>query len=129
TGGMTSDETLHGAPCWYETMTHDIEKTVDYYTALFGWTVEKQTMEGMDYRVFSNGDHMVAGAMQITPELGDFPTHWAAYFTVDNVDQSAELVTQLDGEIILPPHDIPGVGRIAGVSSPQGVMFYMLTHE
>jgi hypothetical protein len=34
----------------------------------------------------------------------------------------------LGGKICVPAHDIAGVGRFYGITSPQGVMFYLIKY-
>ena len=66
--------------------------------------------------------------MGITPEMGDIKPHWGVYFTVKDVDESAKEAVKLGGKICVPPTDIPTVGRFCGISSPQGVMFYVIKY-
>jgi predicted enzyme related to lactoylglutathione lyase len=124
--GMEVDSQLHGAPCWFETLTTDAERATKFYSALFGWRPDVKPMPGFDYTVFSLGEVPVAGLMQITPEMGNFLPHWGVYFTVTDADVAAAEAVQLGGTICVPVRDIPNVGRFAGITSPQGVMFYIL---
>ena len=41
----------------------------------------------------------------------------------------AELEKALGATVFLPAVDIPTVGRMAGIASPQGVMFYVIKYE
>ena len=34
------------------------------------------------------GETEVAGVMQITPGMGEFPPHWTVYFGVENADEA-----------------------------------------
>jgi|CXWL01.1.fsa_nt_gi predicted enzyme related to lactoylglutathione lyase len=126
--GMTADSTHHGVPSWVELATYETAKAGAFWSTLFGWTVKKMEMPEMDYSVFYAGDRMVGGMMAITPEMGSFPSHWAVYMTVDDVDAAAAKATSLGATVFLPPVDIPAVGRMAGIASPQGVMFYVITY-
>lgn len=45
------------------------------------------------------------------------------YVTVDDVDEKAERVTELGGEILNGPMDVPGGGRIAQCLDPAGAAF------
>ena len=99
-----------------------------FYTALFGWKAEVMPMEGFEYTTFKLGDEPVAGMMAITPEMGPIPPHWAVYFTVDDVDRTVRQALALGATSCVPAQDIPGVGRFAGLTSPQGVIFYVITY-
>ena len=85
-------------------------------------------MEGFDYTSFKLGEEFVAGMMAITPAMGPIPPHWAVYFTVDDVDRTVREALALGAASCVPAQDIPGVGRFAGLTSPQGVIFYVITY-
>jgi len=112
-----------GTLCWNELATRDWQKAAEFYTQLFGWTAQTQPMAGTEYTVFSNGDRMAAGMIQMTPEWGDIPPHWMVYLTVTDCDASAEKVTALGGKVLVPPTDIPDMGRFAVAQDPQGAAF------
>ena len=126
--GTDVDTSLHGAPSWFETLTTDVKAATKFYTDLFGWTPEASQIPGIDYTTFKLGDKYVAGMMAITPEMGDLKPHWGVCFTVKDVDESAKEAVKLGGKIFVPPTDIPTVGRFSGISSPQGVMFYVIKY-
>ena len=126
--GMTADPMRHGVPSWFETLTTDTGRAREFYESLFGWTAAADSVPGFNYTTFHLGDTPVGGMMQITPEMGSFPPHWGVYCTVEDVDASAAKITELGGTITLPLMDVPGVGRMVGFSSPQGVMLYAITY-
>ncbi|MBL0169903.1 MAG: VOC family protein [Gemmatimonadaceae bacterium] len=126
--GMEADSTLHGAPSWFEARTTNVDGAAAFYTQLFGWTTEVMSMPGAPYTSFKLGNEAVAGMMQITPEMGSMPPHWAVYFTVNDIDATAGDAVARGGSICVPVRDIPGVGRFCGIISPQGVMFYTIQY-
>jgi hypothetical protein len=81
-------------------------------------------------RPWGLGADPVAGMMQITPEMAAarMRPHWGVYFTVTDADTAAREAGKLGATICVPPRDIPGTGRFAGIISPQGVMFYVIKH-
>jgi uncharacterized protein len=125
--GTDVDGTLHGAPSWFETLTSDVARARKFYTGLFGWSIEEKPMPGFTYTTFKLGNTPVAGLMQI-PEDMKAPPHWGVYFTVDDADQVAGQATKLGGKICMPLMDIPEIGRMAGITSPQGVNFYVIKY-
>jgi hypothetical protein len=48
---------------------------------------------------------------------------WAPYIEVDDVDAAAGQLKTLGGKVLMPPQDIPNVGRFAPVADPQGAVF------
>lgn len=127
--GTDVDPTTHGAPSWFENMASDRDRAVQFYRELFGWVPEEMAMDGFTYTSFRLDDAYVAGMMQITPDMGAFPSHWGVYFTVRDTDATAARASELGGQVMLPPRDIPDVGRFAGLVSPQGVMFYVIQYD
>ena len=61
--------------------------------------------------------------MQITPEMGPIPPHWAVYFAVDDCDGKAAHASALGGKVLVPPTDVPDVGRFSILQDPQGAAF------
>ncbi len=124
--GTDVDSSLHGAPSWFEVVTHDLAKTGRFYSDLFGWSAESQ---GVDYISFTQGADYVAGALQITPDVGPMKPHWGVYFTVDDADEAARKAKGLGATLFSEVRDIPGIGRFCGITSPQGVPFYAIKYE
>ena len=44
---------------------------------------------------------------------------------IDDVDAAASKVESLGGSIMVPPADIPYIGRFAGLKDPQGSVFFI----
>ncbi len=115
---------MPGTLCWNELLSHDVAKAGQFYTDLFGWTVQKDA--NSDYLMFMNNGRAAAGMMQIQAEWGDMPSNWSVYFAVEDCDTSAAKAAELGGNILNPPSDIPGTGRFALVQDPQGAIFSII---
>lgn len=126
--GTEVDGNEHGAPSWFETMTTDVDRATEFYSALFGWTPEQMPMPDFTYTSFKLGTEYVAGMMQIRPEMGNMQPLWSTYFTVNDPDDAAREAVELGASISVPLHDVPGVGRFCGITSPQGVTFYVIKY-
>jgi hypothetical protein len=109
--------------CWNELNTGDPDRAATFYTGLFGWGTERQPMGDFVYTYFNQGERRNGGMMQITPEMGPIPPHWAVYFAVDDCDGKAARVTALGGRVLVPPTDVPDVGRFSILQDPQGAAF------
>ncbi|NIT55875.1 MAG: VOC family protein [Aliifodinibius sp.] len=116
----------HGALCWNELTTNDTGKAGEFYTELFGWGKDDMDMGGSIYTVFMNGDRPAAGMMAISGNKGDMPSSWSVYFAVNDCDSSVEEAQSLGGEVVVPPNDIPDVGRFSFLSYPQGAVFAVI---
>jgi len=126
--GMDADSTHHGAPSWFESISTDVPRASKFYCDLFGWTSEEMPMPDFPYTTFKHNGEYVAGMMPVLPHMGKVPSHWAVYFTVKDADEAERAAVKLGGKICVPCMDIPNVGRFCGITSPQGVMFYVIKY-
>jgi predicted enzyme related to lactoylglutathione lyase len=118
----------HGDFIWYELMTGDAEAASAFYGAVLGWRMSKAP-GGMDYhQVMAEDGDFVGGMLPLNEDMraGGARACWVGYIGVDDVDASAAAITKAGGRVLMPARDIPGVGRIAMVSDPQGVPFYIM---
>jgi predicted enzyme related to lactoylglutathione lyase len=118
-----------GTPIWYELLTADHDASKQFYDHVIGWTIGGKPDGEMDYRMIATADgSMVGGVMQLTPEMeshGAKPT-WLFYIGVDDVDATFAKVKANGGGELMAPFDIPGAGRAAFVTDPQGIPFYIM---
>jgi predicted enzyme related to lactoylglutathione lyase len=117
---MNNKMTTHGMPSWSELMTSDPQAATKFYGELFGWQFETMAMPDGDYHVAALGEETIAGIMAIPEEAKGSPSFWGQYFTVNDVDSFAVNITALGGSIIVPPTEVPGVGRFVMFQDPQG---------
>ena len=109
----------HGAPCWYELSTGDAAASQGFYGPLLGWTFQDAGMPDFSYALAMSDDDMVAGLMEPDSPMPEF---WLVYFAVDDCDATAEKAKALGGSLHRGPEDIPGTGRFAIVTDPQGMI-------
>ena len=110
---------------WYELITSDAPAAADFYQKVVGWSVLGPDKTGMDYSIFQVGDHGEAGLTafpEIARQRGARPA-WIGYIGVDDVDAYTARVIERGGAQRKAPADIPGVGRSALLSDPQGATF------
>jgi len=120
---------IHGAISWYELMTSDVEAAKEFYSALFCW--EYETFDGdpaAEYNVVKVNSEMVGGIMKTPPQCTHQPPCWGAYVTVEDIDATAAKIEKLGGKIIVPPTDIPTVGRFSVFSDPQGAVLSAISY-
>ena len=116
-------EAKTGSFCWLELGTTDRSAATNFYSKLFGWTAQDMSMgPDMTYTMLRLGANDVAGAYQLMKEQieAHVPPHWMPYIKVENSDASAAKAVQLGGQQIVPPSDIPNVGRFAVIQDPAG---------
>jgi uncharacterized protein len=127
---MEPSETKHGQFSWNELVTTDPAAATTFYTQLFGWKTQDFPMPGFVYTVVSasGAPSGQGGIMPIPPAATGMPPAWISYVTVDNVDTTVALAEKLGGKIMMPPRDIPEVGRIAVLLDPQGAAIAIITY-
>jgi len=124
---MTASAADRGRFVWYDLMTTTPDKAIPFYKAVAGWGT--QPMEGMEYTMWTNGSTPFAGMMQITAEMAQAGVHphWLPYIHTPDTDATAKQAATLGGSVMTGPRDIPGVGRFAVITDPQGANFAIFT--
>jgi predicted enzyme related to lactoylglutathione lyase len=112
---------------WYELMTSDVDAAAKFYGAVVGWTVQPSGQPGMDYRMWQSAGEGVGGLLAIDADAkaGGMQPAWLPYVDVADVDEGVAAIKAAGGASHMAA-DIPGVGRIAMVTDPQGAAFYVM---
>jgi predicted enzyme related to lactoylglutathione lyase len=114
-----------GTPIWNELISPDLATATAFYADLLGVSWEEQPMEGGPaYTCLLVDGRQVGGAMP--PALEGVPPHWNVYFNVESVDDTIAKATGLGATVVVPAFDVPGVGRMAVLTDPQGGMFNLM---
>jgi predicted enzyme related to lactoylglutathione lyase len=121
----------HGDFSWFELMTRDVEGSKEFYKELIEWDFEEMPMQqGGTYTVLNVKGRGVGGIMPMPDRVPEcVPTHWATYITVDDVDAVAKKAETLGATIIVPPTDIPNVGRFATFQDPQRAVINIIKYR
>ena len=103
---------------WYELHTRDRTRAADFYGQLIGWTTSSQG----PYTGLLTSSGAYAGGMMDMPQgvPSEVPAHWVVYLRVADVDAAAARVAGLGGQLIVPPHDVPNVGRMCTIADSTG---------
>ena len=119
----------HGAFSWSELLTRDPAAAAEYYGKLFGWTFETMDMGTGPYRVIKVGDTAIGGLMAVPPDAPTMPPAWGSYVTVTDVDATVATCVALGGQVMVPPMDVPTVGRMAVLQDPQGACINVIAYN
>lgn len=121
-----------GEFCWTEIATSNLEACKSFYANVFGWEMQQSNAIGeeMEYQEFNvPGGQAMGGMFQMSAEMyGGVlpPPHFVSYVAVDNVDEMASKAFDLGATIVVPPMDIPNVGRFSAIKDPTGAAFHLL---
>lgn len=110
---------------WYELNTTDPSAATDFYSKLIGWGTEAHAVGDEPYTMLTHGSGPFGGLATLSPEAldGGAVPHWLAYVATPDVDATAARTQALGGQVVTPPTDLPGAGRMAVLLDPQGAMF------
>jgi predicted enzyme related to lactoylglutathione lyase len=121
---------VSGQFIWYELLTNDADAAKQFYDSVVGWNIASTSDFPNDYRMIGRYDGKFAGGvMPLTDamrEHGARPT-WLGYIHAEDVDATAAAIAGDGGQILMAPFDIPNVGRVAMVTDPVGVPFYVMS--
>lgn len=112
-----------GTFVWYELITNDPPAAESFYHTVIGWQARDAGVPGMAYRILSAAGRSVAGILGQPGLDAAARPGWIGYIGVESVDSAATRITTAAGAILHAPDDIPGVGRFAVVTDPQGAPF------
>ena len=110
-----------GAISWNELTSTDPAGAAAFYGPLFGWNIKSPDEQMGGYRMVSVGEAGIGGIMGC-PEGAPQMSHWGCYVTVTDVAATVAKCESLGGKCIVPPMDIPTVGRMAVLMDPQGAV-------
>jgi uncharacterized protein len=113
---------------WYELITTDLAAAKAFYTRVIGWGARDVSMPGRPYILFTAGEALVSGLMDL-PEgarkMGEKPC-WLGYVRVNDVDATVERIKRLGGAVQVPPTDIPNISRFSVFADPQTATLALL---
>jgi len=118
------DGYIPGVPCWVDTNQPDPEAALPFYSGLFGWEFENVMPPDAPatYFVARLGGRDAAAVGPIPPGLPQVAA-WSTYIWVDSADETAAKVRDVGGGVVREPFDIPGFGRMAVFTDPEGAAF------
>jgi predicted enzyme related to lactoylglutathione lyase len=111
-----------GTPCWADLGAPDTARAREFYSDLFGWTVQPGGPETGGYSVAELNGQGVAG---LGPKMGspEAPAIWMTYLATSDADATAAKIKSAGGQLVVDPMDITDVGRMAVAVDPAGAVF------
>ncbi|MER7410551.1 VOC family protein [Streptomyces cacaoi] len=120
--------------CWAELYTTDAERAKEFYSAVLSWSYESMSAGEMTYHVASapgggtEEDSSHGGIMQLPREnlAAGSSSEWHPYFAVTDCDAVHDTATRSGARSLMPPTDVPAVGRLAMLNDPFGATFALI---
>jgi predicted enzyme related to lactoylglutathione lyase len=122
---MKEEEKLEtGVMIWADLTVPEANKVKEFYCKVIGWKSEPVSMG--DYKDFSMNSpetgRTIAGICHSRGVNADLPKQWLIYFTVKNVDDSAELCKKNGGKVVAGPRNMGKYGRYCVIQDPSGAV-------
>jgi predicted enzyme related to lactoylglutathione lyase len=119
--GTAVDPNTPGAFCWAELMTRDVDTAGGFYSQVFPWSTKSMDMPTGPYTIFSVGETMVAGMMNMPAEVPEqVPAHWMPYVMVADCRASTEKARSLGATFMVENLEVPTVGTLSTFADPTG---------
>ena len=108
---------------WHELTSDDVEASLGFYRALFGWEeMQRMDMGAMGPYVIFGSDGVQRGGMYRRPPGQPGGAGWLAYAHVASAEWATAAAVAAGARILHGPADVPG-GRITMLVDPQGAPF------
>src|SRR6185312_4404177 len=97
-----------GVPCWIDVVQADPDRTMAFYSDLFGWTYEMRTpAEAPTRYAYARLDGLTVGGVGGPPASAAEGRDWTTYVAVASADDTADAVEANGGRVLAPAVDIP----------------------
>jgi predicted enzyme related to lactoylglutathione lyase len=117
---------MPGALTWNELVTRDVEGSITFYGAVFGWQARTTSVSGAPYVALEHHGRTIAGLQPMGRDWpDDLSPHWMLYFAVSDCDRVAENAYALGGRVLSNPVTV-AMGRYAVIEDPEGGIFSVL---
>jgi predicted enzyme related to lactoylglutathione lyase len=117
-----------GAFSWNELNSRDVDASIAFYEAVFGWSHATHTMEGPigSYTEWMLDGQTIGGMLPMPPMVpAEVPQYWLVYFAVEDVEASLAKAQELGATMFVPPMQVDA-GRFSVISDPQGAMLSII---
>jgi uncharacterized protein len=105
----------------WELMSKQPEKVASFYAKIFGWKIDHRPE--MNYRIVETGSEMGINGGILKPERPEpWPGNTLLYIAVDDLSAYREKVEAAGGKIHVKEQKVPGMGKFALFTDPDGRM-------
>ena len=110
-----------GAPVgWFDITTSDPKRIGQFYTELFGWTLNPSGTDGYSLIDTGAGNGAIGGGIG-TAQGQDDAGATTIYLQVDDLQAYLDRAVALGGSVLVPPTPLPGdYGSFAMLADPDG---------
>jgi predicted enzyme related to lactoylglutathione lyase len=121
---MMTDKTVRGRFVWHELMTPDTSAAHSFYSKTLGWKTQ-DSEQVPDYSMFVAASGPLGGSVALPAGA----PHWLTYIGTPDIDATVAQAQELGAKLVKEVEDIPGMGKYAVLSDPQGAQFAVYSSE
>jgi predicted enzyme related to lactoylglutathione lyase len=101
----------------FEIGCRDTAKTQAFYSKLFDWNIQQHGPAAM----IATGNSL--GIQGHITSLGHEPHNYVTFYVnVDDLQAYLDRAAKLGGKTLVPPTEVPGMGRFAWLADPEGTI-------
>lgn len=116
----------YGQVVWRDLVSPEPETSAKFYKNVFGWTSKQTGTEEEPYWLFSLNGKPVAGMYRMRENNKLAGGEWLSYFSVNSPGDLISKLKSNGGNLVIKQTDIPGRGKVALLSDPQGAYFALI---
>ncbi|MGZ5240687.1 MAG: VOC family protein [Caldimonas sp.] len=114
-----------GGWLWNELTTQDDKAALAFYEKVFGYTHDVMPMPQGSYFLLKQGEKTRGGLCKAMDAAT--PAMWMQYVKVADCDAASAKAASLGARVIVPPSDIPNIGRFSMFADPHGAVLAVMT--
>lgn len=106
---------------YFEIPVADMDRAIAFYTSVFGYELQRTTVDGYDMALFPAHDGRGAsGALAQGDVYVPSTTGVIIYFSVDDIDPIIERAVERGGRVLYPKTAVADVGYVAEIADSEG---------
>jgi predicted enzyme related to lactoylglutathione lyase len=113
---------------YFEVTADDLERAVQFYRDVFGWTISAGDSDDEYYEVETGTEEEPGVPGGVVPRLDSYESTINTY-DVESIEESARKIAQAGGEVLAPKISIPGLGFLQYCQDPEGNTFGILQYD
>ncbi|MFA9455236.1 VOC family protein [Halalkalibacter sp. AB-rgal2] len=114
-----------GVPSYIELTTPNLNKSMVFYTQIFGWTFKPFEYD-FTQAVHIQIGHRIIGVMT-SSKSGS--SEWNVYYTVNSIEDTAQRAQNLGAQSHSNLREIPHIGKVCIFSDPVGITFGLIEYS
>lgn len=112
-----------GFPCWVDVSVSDMERSKEFYAAVFGWSFSPGAENMGGYSNAFVGERRVGGISPSPDPTGHRASVWSVYLSTADIDAADKAIRAAGGSEVFPITGLPPLGRVAMFTDSTGAVF------